>query len=154
MMGKVLLSTSPEAVARRVHVRSIAPPAAPTTMPGVNDPRWSPAVTAEVERVRRAIFERFAPSVFKEKLAPGGPPVRESDVRAPPVIEGATYKKNDRPLPLTPEQQAFIKQELEELERLGIIMPIQHSDFSTPLFVVDKDRSNPNPRKWYRMVFD
>lgn len=58
-------------------------------MPGVDDPKWSKEVTAEVHRARKAVFERFSPSVFKEKLAPGGPPARESDVRAPPVIEGA-----------------------------------------------------------------
>lgn len=141
---------------RRGNVRTIQPQTESDGLMGTNDPEWPEDVRRRVEARRNDLWTEFGDKVFRDKLPyTKGPPQRASDVRAPrEYLDGRPIRMTARPIPLNRIHQEWALTELQELEDRGLITQDEHRQFSTPLFCVDKDPTNSNPRKHYRLVFD
>lgn len=135
---------------------SVALTVAPgVTLTGEDDPSWPHDVRAAVHAGRRVLAEEFLGSVFVESLPYQGcgPPERDSDVTPPePLPHKRGLRVTSRPIPLSPAHHEFVMRELGTLEALGVIVEDDVGEFSTPMFCVDKDPANADPRKHYRMV--
>lgn len=75
-------------------------------------------------------------------------------MRAPELIGDPGTITVDRPIPLNAQHREFVTRELKVLESMGLVYEDPTAPYSTTLFCVDKDPANPNPEKWFRMVFD